>query len=172
MDPLSWSAIISSAVVPVVIISACGLLCLTFYNRLAFVVTRLRALQRERISEYKELFKLEAEHRGKLQQQEAEHFLHFLEQQTAEVLKRARYLRNTLLFLILSIIALIITSFFIAFSLYFPFLDLGVGFFFVVGLILLLCGLFYAIKEIRVSLMPVQMESAFVQRLIKHEFEQ
>ncbi len=55
----NWSQVISLAVAPVVIISACGLLCLTFYNRLAFVVGRLRNLQRERLLEYKELFKLE-----------------------------------------------------------------------------------------------------------------
>ena len=44
-----WAKIISSSVVPVVIISACGLLCLAFYNRMAAIVSRLRGFQRERL---------------------------------------------------------------------------------------------------------------------------
>jgi len=44
--PEDWSRILSASVAPVVIISACGLLCLAFYNRLASVVSRLRAFQR------------------------------------------------------------------------------------------------------------------------------
>ncbi len=164
-----WSAIIPSAVVPVVIISACGLLCLTFYNRLAFIVTRLRTLQRERLAEYKELFRLEETHKSKISRQETEHFLHFLEHQTADVLKRALYLRNCLFCLILSIFSLIITSLTIGLSLIYPALEFVVLLFFVVGLLLLLYGLFFALKEILISLKPIQMESEFVQRLIKNE---
>lgn len=102
MDPSThmWAAIITSSVVPVVIISACGLLCLAFYNRLAVVVTRLRSLQRERLAEYREIFKLEEKHRGELARKESEQFLHFLEEQTIEVLKRARYLQKCIFWLI------------------------------------------------------------------------
>ena len=42
-----WTSIISLSVLPVVIISACGLLSLALYNRLAAVVSRLRSFQRE-----------------------------------------------------------------------------------------------------------------------------
>lgn len=170
MDPI-WSNIIPSAVVPVVIISACGLLCLTFYNRLAFIVARLRTLQRERLSEYKELFRLEEEHKGKLARQETEHFLHFLEHQTADVLKRALYLRNCLFCLIFAIFALTITSLLIGLSLIYPALDALVLIFFVLGLLLVLNGLYYALREIVISLHPIKMESEFVQRLLKNEFK-
>src|SRR5690606_17379431 len=44
-----WSKIISTGVGPIIVISACGLLCLAFYNRLAAVVTRMRAFHRERL---------------------------------------------------------------------------------------------------------------------------
>src|SRR5437868_2476989 len=37
-----WSKVISAGVGPIIAISACGLLCLAFYNRLAAVVTLLR----------------------------------------------------------------------------------------------------------------------------------
>lgn len=170
LNPHTWAEIIPSAVVPVVIISACGLLCLTFYNRLAFIVTRLRSLQRERLSEYKELFRLEDEKKGKLQRQETEHFLHFLEHQTADVLKRALYLRNCLLCLILAIFSLVLTSLSIGLSLFYPSLDGIVLIFFVLGLFLLLYGLYFAVKEIMISLQPIKLESEFVQRLIKEEF--
>lgn len=166
-----WSAFIPSAVVPVVIISACGLLCLTFYNRLAFIVTRLRALQRERLAEYKELFRLEEAHKSRLARQEAEHFLSFLEHQTADVLRRALYLRNCLFCLILSIFSLVFTSLFIGLSLLYPALGAVVLFFFVLGLFLVLCGLYFALREIILALRPIQMESDFVQRLLKNEFQ-
>ena len=42
-----WPNIISVSVVPVVILSACGLLSLAFYGRLAALVARLRTFQRE-----------------------------------------------------------------------------------------------------------------------------
>ena len=47
-----WSNIITAGVGPVIVISACGLLCLAFYNRLAAVVTRLRGFHRERLHEH------------------------------------------------------------------------------------------------------------------------
>jgi len=165
------SSFIPSAVVPVVIISACGLLCLTFYNRLAFIVTRLRALQRERLGEYKDLFRLEQSHKSKLARQEAEHFLSFLEHQTVDVLKRALYLRNCLFCLILSIFSLVITSHAIGLSLIYPSIEVAVLFFFVLGLFLMLSGLYFALREIILALRPIQMESDFVQHLVKNEFQ-
>jgi len=166
-----WGEIIAAAVVPVVIISACGLLCLAFYNRLAVVVTRLRSLQRERLSEYKELFRLEENKEKQLLKQESEQFLHFLEEQTVDVLKRARYLRNCLFCLIACIISLVLTSLLIGVSLFYPALDFVVLFFFILGLFLLLYGLIFAVMEIKISLDPVKMETGFVQRLIKSQLE-
>ena len=46
-----WPNVISVSVVPVVIISACGLLSLLFYGRLAVLVARLRTFQREMLRE-------------------------------------------------------------------------------------------------------------------------
>lgn len=173
MEPIihPWSDIISAAVVPIVIISACGLLCLAFYNRLAVVVTRLRSLQRERLSEYKELFRFEEEEKAKLLRNETEQFLHFLEKQTVDVLKRARYLRNCLFCLIVSIFSLVITSLVIGLSLLYPILDVVVLCFFVGGLFLLLSALVFAVMEIKISLSPIKMECGFVERLIKSQLE-
>jgi len=171
-DSHIWSAIITSSVVPVVIISACGLLCLAFYNRLAVVVTRLRTLQRERLAEYKELFRLEEKKQGKLARQEVEQFLSFLEDQTVDVLKRARYLQRCIFWLIFCISSLVLTSLLIGLSVFFPFLDFIVLFFYVLGLFSLLYALYFAVREIRIALNPIQIESEFVQKLIKSQLEQ
>jgi len=40
MNPENWTRLIAASVVPIVVISAAGLLCLAFYNRLAAIVTR------------------------------------------------------------------------------------------------------------------------------------
>ncbi|NGX38162.1 MAG: hypothetical protein K1000chlam2_01334 [Chlamydiae bacterium] len=167
--PYAWAEIITSSVVPVVIISACGLLCLAFYNRLSVVVTRLRSLQRERLSEYKELLK--DEKKGGLLKEESEQFLHFLEDQTVDVLKRAYYLRNCIFCLISCICSLVVTSLVIGLSVVFPILEIFALVFFITGLFLLLYGLSFAIREIKIALNPIQMESGFVQRLIKSQLE-
>lgn len=169
--PNNWTDVISLAVVPVVIISACGLLCLTFYNRLAFIVTRLRALQRERLQEYKEVFELERKKSPELFRQDSEHYLHMLEDQTAKVLRRANLLRRSLFGLIFSIICFILTSFCIGLSLVNQFFDVPSIFLFVLGLLSLFVAMLYAFCELRLSLHPIEMESAFVQRLIKEQFE-
>lgn len=168
----AWAEIITSAVVPMVIISACGLLCLAFYNRLAVIVTRLRSLQRERLAEYKELFRLEEKKEGKLLKQESEQFLHFLEGQTAEIFKRARYLQKCIFYLIIAIFSLIFSSLFIGLSVVFPKLDFVVIIFFVLGLLLVLYGLWFAILEIKIALNPIKIESGFVQKLIKTQLKQ
>jgi len=163
--------LISSAVVPVVIISACGLLCLAFYNRLAVVVTRLRSLQRERLSEYKEVFQREEASKDQPALEESEAFLHFLEDQTTDILKRARYLRNCIFCLISAIFSLVLTSLALGLSLFYPVFDYVVLFFFVLGLFLILYGLIFAVLEIKIALNPVKMESGFVQRLIKENMQ-
>ena len=173
MDPTLhiWTEIITSSVVPVVIISACGLLCLAFYNRLSVIVTRLRSLQRERLSEYKEIFRLEEKKQGQLARQEAEQFLRFLEDQTADVLKRARFLQRCIFWLIFCISSLVLTSLLIGLSVVFPILDSVVLFFYVLGLLALLYALSFAVREIRIALNPIQMESGFVQKLIKSQLK-
>lgn len=167
----NWTDVITLAVVPVVIISACGLLCLTFYNRLAFIVTRLRALQRERLQEYKEIFEMERQKSPELLRQDSEHYLHMLEDQTAKVLKRAQLLRFSLFALIFSIISFILTSFCIGISLVHHSFDWASMFFFILGLLALLIAMIYAFWEMKLSLHPIEMESAFVQKLIKEQFE-
>src|SRR6476620_4889188 len=55
---VDWSKVIAAGVGPIIVISACGLLCLAFYNRLAAVVTRLRSFHREQLQEQEILARL------------------------------------------------------------------------------------------------------------------
>lgn len=172
MDEMrTWNEMISASVVPVVIISACGLLCLAFYNRLGVVVARLRSLQRERLVEYKELFVLEEKKSSSLKIQDAQQFLHSLELQTAEVMKRAMFLRNCIFCLIGAICILILTSLLIGISVVFPAIGVIAMCFFILGLLLVFYGLIFALKEIKIALDPIKMESGFIQRLIKSELD-
>lgn len=164
----TWNEIIPSAVVPVVIISACGLLCLAFYNRLAAIIARLRSLQRERLGEYKALFHLEEVKASRLSRHESELTLRFLEEQTAQVMKKAHYMRACITCFLAAIGSLIFCSLAIGLSLFYHSLDWMVLFFFVAGLGLIMVGLNYALLEIRLSLTPLQMECAFLQSLIKN----
>lgn len=167
----AWSEMIAASVVPAVLISACGLLCLAFTNRLGLAVGRLRSLQRERFSEYKTLFALEEKKTSKLKVQDTEQFLHSLELQTKEVLKRAFFLRNCLFCLIGAIGCLIISSLLIGISVVYPSMGIIATCFFVFGLLMVFYGLTFALREIKIALDPIKMESSFIQRLIKSEFD-
>src|SRR6185369_11893053 len=101
MPPQDWSRVLSAAVVPVVIISACGLLCLAFYNRLAAIVSRIRGFQRERMHEQEEYAR--ALFSGKIDRvllTRHHRVLDMLEAQTSRVIRRARLIRGTLLCLL------------------------------------------------------------------------
>src|SRR3954454_19047521 len=110
----NWTRIISAGVGPIIVISACGLLCLAFYNRLAAVVTRLRAFHREQLHEQEAL----ARSRQNGGQNEAQddggaadlirhqEVLGMLSVQIEHVTRRARLIRYTLACLLLTIACL------------------------------------------------------------------
>jgi hypothetical protein len=162
MPPLDWSRIVSASVVPVVIISACGLLCLAFYNRLASLVSRLRAFQRERLAAQEQLDRLRAtpEQGGG----SASHtlLLKVLEVQTASVLRRARLIRSTLVCLLCTIACLTVCSLFSGLGAVWPPAAVGAVALFVAGMGLMLAAVVFAILELRRALDPVELETQFV----------
>src|ERR1700734_448833 len=105
MQTSDLSHVISSAVVPVVIISACGLLCLAFYNRMAAIVSRLRGFQRERLKEQDRI--AEPQSQGQPPRMRGFKLLEHLEAQTLHVTRRAKLIRLTLFFLRFTIALLI-----------------------------------------------------------------
>lgn len=157
-----WSKIIAASVVPIVIISACGLLCLAFYNRLAAIVSRLRAFQRERL---KEQDFLSAGKTDPAILERHQRVLRLLEEQTAHVTRRAHLVQNALMGLLTAISCLIVCSLLIGLSLLVPVFARLAVFVFVLGMLAMLAGVLCAIGELRTALGPIEEESQAVTAL-------
>ncbi|HUB26833.1 MAG TPA: DUF2721 domain-containing protein [Tepidisphaeraceae bacterium] len=158
--------IISASVVPVVIISACGLLALAFYNRLAAIVSRLRAIHRERLHEHDVLSHSEGHEESAIDRQE---MLRVLEIQTAHVARRAKLIRLTLFFLLLTVCLLIGCCLMLGLSVLLPgAIYLAVPLF-MLGLISMLVGIICAMMELKEALQPAELESRFVSQVVQRE---
>ena len=153
-----WTSIISLSVLPVVIISACGLLSLAFYGRLAAVVSRLRGFQREILVEQEKL-----ERTGSV---EGARLLEVLRTETEQVKRRARLIRSALMFFLSAVGLLIICSLTLAFTWYVRETALFAAMFFVLGLLSMLGGIVAALIELRGALEPVELEARFVSRSV------
>jgi hypothetical protein len=153
-----WTSIISLAVLPVVIISACGLLSLAFYGRLAAVVSRLRGFQREILVEQEKFARTAAVDEARL--------LEVLRTQTEQVKRRARLIRTALQFFLTAAGLLIICSLLLALTWYVRAAALLAALFFVFGLCSMLGGIIAALMELRGALEPVELEARFVSRAV------
>src|ERR1035437_7082554 len=110
MPPEQWAHAIAASVAPVVIISASALLCLALYNRLATIISRIRAVQRERLELQERIETLspkEIDHGTALR---LTCISESLAEQTTRIRRRARLIRNSLLFLLAAIASLVICS--------------------------------------------------------------
>ena len=167
MPAQDWIKIISVAVVPVVIISACGLLCLAFYNRLAAIVSRLRAFQRERLHEQE---KLQDTTSGEAMAAEVQRqLLALLETQTLRVTRRAKLIRLTLFFLLLAISLLIACCLMLGLSVVAAVAMYIAVPMFMLGLVSMLTAMICAMLELRGALQPAELESRFVSAILHHE---
>jgi ABC-type multidrug transport system fused ATPase/permease subunit len=154
-----WTSLISMSVLPVVIISACGLLSLAFYGRLAAVVSRLRVFQREMRVEQEKLESTGAVAEARL--------LEVLQTQTHQVTRRARLIRLALLFFLTTVGLLIICSLALALSWFVRASAFLAAVFFVLGLCSMLGGIIAAMMELRGALEPVELEMRFVSNTVE-----
>ena len=167
MPPSDWAKIISVSVVPVVIISACGLLCLAFYNRLAAIVSRLRGFQRERLHE-QELLQGAGLDRGE-EHSRRRRLLEHLEIQSARVIRRAKLIRLTLLFLLLTISLMIGCCMMLGLSVLAPRAIFIAVMLLTIGLLNMLAGMIAAMLELKAALQPAELESRFVSDMLQQE---
>ena len=168
MPTYDFSRIVSAGVGPVIVISACGLLCLAFYNRLTAIVTRLRTFQRERLHETEVLFKLRAE--GKHDEAAAlkhQELLAMHEAQSGHIMARARLIRLSLFFFLLTVACLSVCSLLLGLTAVWPPLMPAAALMFVAGLLSLLAGVIVAMVELKAALDPVELETRFVTRIAK-----
>jgi hypothetical protein len=161
------SRIISAGTGPIIIISACGLLCLAFYNRLSGLVSRLRLFHRERLKEQEAI----GRQRTSAQQDQAEIVMHqemleAMEVQTTYLMSRARLIQKTLSCFLLTIACLSTCSLLLGLSVLWQGLIVAAVIFFVVGMVLLIVGVVFAMMELQRSLHPVELESRFVTEII------
>jgi hypothetical protein len=157
------SKVISAGTGPIIVISACGLLCLAFYNRLSGLVARLRLFHRERLKEQEELGRQHASAQpdpaAVTMRQE---MLQSLEVQTSSIMTRARLIRRSLSCFLLSIACLSICSLALGLSVLLPRLIVPAALFFVLGMALLVIGVLFAMRELYLALQPVELESRLI----------
>ena len=149
---------IQSFVAPVVMISANGLLCLAFYNRLSSLMNRSRTINKERFDLVTRMALIadRAE-----QATEAEHLrrrIEILDELGHRLFDRAWLIRGTLVCLLVAVVCMLACSLALGLS------PLGIGLswaalaFFVAGTLVMMVGVFLAIQELRITLEPLLYE--------------
>ena len=138
---------------PAVIISACGLLCLAQFAHYTAVVARVRQFHREYFRAFARLRDADADERPLL-----EELCQELERQADGVLGLAVLIRNALVFLVLAVICMILTSLVIGAELVWPKVNGLAVSVFITGLFCMLAGMTFVLAEIRIGLRLVQHE--------------
>jgi len=161
------NGIISAGVGPIIVISACGLLCLALYNRLDAMVTRLRNFHREWLREQEELvhqrFSPNPDPMAVIRHQE---ILGMIQVQTGLVAGRAHLLRHAIGSLLLTIICLSACSLTLGLATRWPGFLYPAETLFVIGLVILIVGIGFAMLELRQALQSIEQEGHFVTALI------
>ncbi len=168
MTPETWAKVISAAVVPVVMISACGLLCLAFYNRLTAVLVRIRAFQGEALKEQEELFQRpRAGETHKLVRRLTRETVEVLQRQMDQLLYRARLIQRTLFGFLCAIASLLACSFVAGAGAFWPAANYAAVPLFFSGLGCMLAAVGFALLELRIALEPVEVGQEFVAHLAR-----
>lgn len=166
MTAEQWSQVVAASVVPVVAISAGSLLCLSFYNRLAYIVSRLRTFQRERLEIQEQYAREIAEGRDDtLAAERQRRVLEMLEAQNAQVIRQARLVRMTLLGLLGAIGCMTLCSLATGAGVIVPAAKYAAGTLFVLGMLAMLGSIALAMFDMWGSVDVVEKESRFVSEL-------
>jgi hypothetical protein len=163
-----WPRIVSASVAPVVVISACALMALAFYNRLASIVSRLRGFQRERLAQQEQVHRIErAQPPDEYSLGRGRRVLENLAEQTRRTLRRARMIRLTLICLLGTIGLLVLSSIFNGLSVVWPQAIVGAAILFLAGMVSLLVGISCALIELLSALDVVESETRLVSNLAR-----
>ncbi|MDX1947248.1 MAG: DUF2721 domain-containing protein [Pirellulaceae bacterium] len=156
---MTTADILRELAMPVVMISANGLICLALYNRLAAITARLRLFYRERFDVD---LRLAAGADSGTNQVDIEsrlrHRLGTLDQQCRLILCRARQVRNALILLLASVVGMLLIMLLIGLTYELPFLAPIVLLTFVASVLVMIGGVAMAIGELVSYLEPVQAE--------------
>ena len=142
------------AVGPVVLISACALMCLALYNRLAVIVARVRAFNKERLDERARIEKTGDVKTAK----HLEERIALLDSQVNQLLTRARLVRGALAFLMSAILCMLLCSASLALSGAAEAAVAAAVAFFSIGILSAMCGVVSALRELARAIDPVAVE--------------
>lgn len=151
--------IIQTFVSPAVMVSANGLLCLGFYNRLAAVVNRGRTINKERVDLLTHLSSLSAADKGRPQAMHMRRRTEMLDRVGTQLLHRAQWVRRVLYCLLAAVLCMLACSLtlgLVAVTGSFATIALG---FFVTGTLSMMAGGTMAMWELHLSLEPLMFET-------------
>jgi hypothetical protein len=148
---------LSASVTPVVLISACGLVTLALYNCLAAILAHIRAFHQKKY----DLLEIIHEHDHDVRQQ----LLKMLDSQIVQVTVKARMIQKGLFCLLRAIAAFLLCSVFAGATVLHEgsgVIALGMG---ILGVSLFLLALGWAMRELSISLTPLDEESSYLKVL-------
>lgn len=149
------SPLLTASVTPVVLISACGLITLALYNRLGAILARLRAFHQQKLELLKKMQDLESD--------ESHTLLGMVDSQIEKVTLKAKVIQKGLYCLLSAVVAFLFCSLFAAVAVLnkqFSVIALGMHF---IGLLLFLSGIGWAIRELTLSITPLDEENAYLE---------
>lgn len=154
--------ILNLLLAPVVLISACGLLCLSATNRLGTILARIRTMHRERVDTHLVL-------RDDPHFQDIQHMrLEALQSQAHSMLRRAALIRNELFLLYSAILLMLLCSLLLGLSVLFDISrTIGVALF-VLGIVSMIAAIAFALFEVACSLRAVRDEHERVKAIDSH----
>lgn len=159
---LDYSKVISTGVGPIIVISACGLLCLALYNRMAAVVTRVRTFQRELLNEQFALRQIAPEARAELTAARHQHLIDMLQVQVQRISYRARLVRRALFCLLLAVLLMSLCALLLGLSVLLSSLVITAVVFFTLGIVAMATGIVFAMIELTHALDPMLLEASAV----------
>jgi hypothetical protein len=149
---------IQSFVAPVVMISANGLLCLAFYNRLSALASRSRTMNKERFDLVAQLSALQVKGAEGLGPEHLELRIATLDELGHQLYDRARWIRCTLLSLLISVLSMLACSLCLGLATLVEAMALIAPWLFVAGIVSMMVGILAAIEELRRTLQPLWFE--------------
>ena len=152
--------LLSSSFTPIVLISACGLITPSLYSRLGEILVRIRAIHHQKIELLKNL------HEHELEEQQM--LLDMLDAQIEQVTDKAQMIKKALYCLLSAIAAFLFCSVFAGAAELGEWISsaaLAMG---VIGVGLFLVGLAWAMRELSLSLSPLEQEGAHLKVVTAH----
>lgn len=149
---------ITSFVVPVVMISANGLLALAFYNRLAALIGRLRAINKERFDLFTRLSAMAGAPQEAPGVVHIQRRLEILDELGHMIFARARLIRDALICLLVTVLLMLGCSLNLGIAKRWPAVEWLAPILFVAGVAVMALGIVRAIQELCAALATLSFE--------------